>query len=320
VGAAGLGDILARTGPVLAADSAATLPAMTDRPSIGPISLSAKSLVVHLRRDEVIDGPKIHQPLLSEMIEEGLRIVTGAVRTADAWRTLLKPDDVIAIKLNQVGFTELGTSEVFAGALVNSLGEAGFAPDRIILIEAPRRLERELKTRPRPFGWSGGPISFGSGTDELAAVLQEVTAIINVPFLKTHNIAGMTGCLKNLSHALVRHPGRYHAQACSPFVGDIVALPQIRDKLRLNIVNALRAVYKGGPAVGPESTWAHAGLLLSTDPVATDAVGIEILNEQRAKVSLGPVSDTAGQVPHVHAAAQRGVGTDDQDYIQLLQQ
>jgi hypothetical protein len=315
---AGFARLLADAPAVLAADPPTTLPAIGATPSIGPIDPLAKSIVAHVQREEVIDGARVHEALMSEMFDDGLRIITGERVAADAWHKLLKPDDIIGIKFNHVGGDELGTTMPFATRLVAALREAGFPPEHIMLIEAPPRLTRDLKTRPCVFGFSGGPVSFGSGEEELAAVLQEVTAIINVPFLKTHNIAGMTGCLKNLSHALIRRPGKYHANACAPYVGDIVALPAIRKKLRLHLVNALRIVYRGGPAVETEAMWTHAGLIMSTDPVAADAVGIDLLNEYRAKMKLPAIGDEEAHIPHVHAAAQRGLGTDDQDYIRLV--
>lgn len=301
-----------------AADTPATLPAIGTLPSTGPIDASAKSIVAHLQHDEVISGALTQDNLLRDMIEDGVKAVTGAKSAGDGWNRLLKSDDVIGIKFNHVGSDELQTTPAFATQLVASLGQAGFAPERIMLIEVPTPLARALKTRRQVFGFSGPAVSFASGEEELSAVLQEVTAIINVPFLKTHNIAGMTGCLKNLSHALIRRPGKYHANGCAPYVGDIVALPAIRSKLRLHVMNALRAVYRGGPAVDPDNMWTHAGILVSTDPVATDAVGLDLINAQRAEVELPPLGDEDGHIAHVHAAADRGLGTDDQDYIRVV--
>lgn len=312
-------DLVASASALAADGTPSTLPSLGELPNTGPVDADEKSIVAHVRRPEVIDGSRLHETLLGEMIEEGLRIVTGRASGAEAWQSLIKPDDIIGVKFNHVGFDELATSVVLATRLVESLKNAGFPPERILLIEVPERLGRTLKTRPPVFGWSGAPVSFGSGAEELSAVLQEVTALINVPFLKTHNIAGMTGCLKNLSHALVRHPARYHANGCAPYVGDIVALPAIRSKLKVNLVNALRAVYRGGPAVEPEGMWTHAGLIVSTDPVAADAVGLDVINDRRAQAKLPPVGDSEGHVPHVRAAAQRGLGTDDQDYIQRIE-
>jgi uncharacterized Fe-S center protein len=63
--------------------------------------------------------------------------------------------------------------------------------------------------------------------------------------------------------------------------------------------------------------WNHAGLIVSKDPVAADAVGLDIINDERSRRSLPQIGNGAGQIPHIHAAAKLGLGTDDQDYIVL---
>lgn len=299
------------------AGSPTTLPDLTTHPSSPQIDPMVKSIVADLRAREVVADTVINESLLSEMIDEAVRLATRTESAAEGWNRLIKPDEVIGIKFNRIGFETIGTTLPFATQLVESLKRADVPPDRIILIEAPERLTRELKTRPCPTGFSGGKVSFGTGEDELVAVLQEVGAIVNVPFLKTHNIAQMTCCLKNLSHALIRSPKHCHADGCSPFVGNILSLPQIRPKLRLHVVNALRIVLDGGPLPRPDTLWTHAGILASTDPVAADQVAADILNEHRLRRKLRAVGDRDGHIPHVHAAAAIGLGTDDQDYIEI---
>ncbi len=301
------------------APTVSTLPALGSRPTTPPVSEAAKSIVVHLQAEEILTGPRVHPTLAGEMVEEAIKVLTSQPRASDAWHKILKADDTIAIKFNHVGAETLGTSVAFGLQLVESLEQAGFARDRIMLIEAPQELVRHARAKAQIQGWSKPEVSFGSGAEQLAAWLGEVTAIINVPFLKTHNIAGMTGCLKNLSHALVRRPGRYHANGCSPFVADIVALPQVRSKLRLHLMNAIQAVFEGGPEASLQHMWPHHGVLASRDPVATDSVGLDILNERRRVEKLPPIGDAIGRVPHLRAAAERGLGTDDQDYITLLE-
>jgi hypothetical protein len=299
--------------------SATTLPALASRPSSGLIPTTLKSVVADIRAREIVADTVIHETLLREVIDEGVRIaVPGAASASEAWNRILRPDDVVGIKFNRIGQDSINTTAPFAAQLVESLKKADVSPRRIMLIEAPDRLTRELKTRACPTGYSGPKVSFSSGEDELASLLQEATAIVNVPFLKTHNVAEMTGCLKNLSHALIRRPRLCHRNGCAPFVGDILALPQIRPLLRLHIVNALRAVFDGGPLPSPETTWTHSGVLVGTDPVAVDAVGTDILNEVRLKRKLPAIGDRDGRIAHVHAAAARGLGTDDQDYITVV--
>jgi len=297
------------------------LPASQPRasaPSSSPTSTTASTPRVRLvqaQSDRILCGNTVQIRLLRELLEKALVTLTDRKTPADAWRALLGEPRMLGLKFNRVGADRLGSTEPLALALIESLTHAGLQPDRIVLIEVPDTLIRRSRTRAPRFGWSGQPVDFGSGTDRLAAVLEQVSDLINIPFLKTHNIAGFTACLKNLSHAFVKHPARFHANGCSPFIGDIVALPQIRDKLRLHIVNALRIVLDGGPSVRNDCVVPAATLLLSTDGVAADAAALQILNRQRMTRNLPAVGDPTGAVPYLRAAADRGLGTLSPDRI-----
>jgi hypothetical protein len=180
-----------------------------------------------------------------------------------------------------------------------------------VAVEAPDALHSGYGVIRPASGWNRKPTDFGSGSDQLAAILDQVTAVINVPFLKTHNIAGVTCCLKNLSHGLIKHPARFHGSHCSPFIADIVALPQIRKKLRLNLVNALRVVFEGGPQAQDQFTWDAGMILAGRDPVATDTLGLHVLNSQRGILGLPLIKTESGRAVHLTAAASRGLGKGD---------
>jgi len=312
--------------------SATTQDASTSMPSTGPVPASLKSVVTHIQSQYVYDVDKIHTGLLREMLEFGVVeyclakkiLVDEKAVLSDAWKALFQPNDVIGIKLSRLGAKELGTAVPLAVVLVESLNEAGFDSDQIILIEAPDDpAMRKLKTKPQRYGWSDQEVAFGRDDkkyhEKPALVLDDVTALINVPLLKTHNIFGISGCLKNISYPFVRRESRYFKDGGVPYMADIVALPQICKKLKLNIVNALRVVFDGGPAVRPGNTWPHNGLLISRDPVAADQIGIDIIDDERQRRNLPPIADANGRIPHIHDAAQQKLGTDDQDYINLIE-
>jgi len=279
---------------------------------------SDESVVVQVRSDAVFSGELVRPDILGQMLATALWRLTGRERIGDAWHAILRTDDIIGIKFNAVGAADLGTTPIFARTLARSLIEAGWKAKDIVLIEGPDPVAAQLGTTPAPPTWTTEEIDFGSGRDQFAGVLKRITALINVPFLKTHNIAGMTGCLKNLSHALVRRPGRYHGNRCSPYVADIVAAPPIRPKLRLHIVNALRAVFDRGPEVRPTCVWPAATILAAFDPVAADTVGLEILNRQRQLQNLPPLGDDDRPVPYLYAAQRRGLGTATWDHIRVI--
>ncbi len=233
----------------------------------------------------------------------GLREMVGARTAGDAWRTILGPAQRIVLKFNHVGAGVLGTNEPLARALIESLGGADYALNGIAAVEAPETLPAELGLRVPEAGW-GAPIPVGDGVDALAAYLYESDALINVSLLKTHQIAGMSGALKNLSHGLIRHPARYHGHKCSPYVGQVVGNKEVSSRLKINIVNALRLVVRNGPDAARGDVVDCGTLLMAFDPVAVDTVGHELLLSKRHSAGLTDGVD----VPYLTAAAEWGVG------------
>lgn len=258
----------------------------------------------------------IHEEVLRDLIELVVTRLSGEQKPADAWHSFLKPDDTIALKFNRNGAGTIATTSSMLKSLVGSLEDAGFKRSKIVAIEVSDELRSATQTQAPDPGWSKEVHDFGSGSDQLAAWLDQVTAIINVPFLKTHNLAVMTAAMKNISHAVVKHPARYHDNGCSPFIGDIVAMPQVRDKLRLHLVDALRIVFDGGPVPHEDSIWDGGFLIGGTDPVAVDVSGIHLIDRVRKAVGLPLIGETS--VPaYLEAADGRGVGTAEMHKILL---
>lgn len=262
-----------------------------------------RSRVVDTYSRHVLNASVADKIALTELIMHGIQSLTRESDPVRAWQAVLGPAKLIVLKFNSVAAQQINTTDAMARALVDALAAGDYGPDRIALVEAPRHLQAQLKTRDVPRGW-GEAISVGQTRDELANYVYEADAIINVPFLKTHRIAGMTCCLKNLSHALIRHPARYHDNGCSPYVGQIVGAGAITTRLKLNIVNAMRTVINNGPDATERDIYSHGGILLGFDPVATDAVGRDILLRLRRKAGLGGHLD----VPYLEDARDRGVG------------
>lgn len=266
------------------------------------------SRVCQVIAPEVLDGPVVHRALLAEMLEAGLCWQTEQATSSEAWQSLLKPEDVIGLKFNRSGQWMIATTSTLADVLIESLRAAGWSSRQIICIEAPEGTAEKHGTRRGTDGYSSRKTNFGSGADEMARVLDDISALVNIPFIKDHNIAGMTCGLKNLSHGLIKHPARYHDNGCSPYVADIVALPAIRDKLRLTLVDGLRVVFAGGPDASSQTLSDEGCLVLSQDPVAADAVSLDILNDVRKRRNLPPIAMEAESINYLAVAHRRGLG------------
>ncbi len=274
--------------------------------------------VIAVQSRDVVGESSIHKGLLREMLRYGLTSLTSKPTEGEAWSELLSRNDLVGLKFNRSGQGIISTTPAIAEAVIMSLLESGWSPSQLVCIEAPSDSEQTFGTLPAAHGFSRESIDFGSGTDQFAEVLNQVDAIINVPFLKTHNIAGLTACLKNLSHGLIRHPARFHGKGCSPYIADIVAVPRIRSKLRLCLVDALRVVFAEGPVPRPETMAVSGTLLFSTDPVAADTVAFDLLNRVRRQMSLEPIAVKALDVPYLKEAQALGLGAANPYTIQRI--
>jgi hypothetical protein len=274
--------------------------------------------VVRTTSNLVCSGHGIESTLVRDFLEEGLCALTATPNSTDAWHRLLRPDDVILVKCNQSARDTLGTTPPVVDELLRSLVAAGFSLEQIMVLEAGD-LTLLRKTRQPDYRWQGTAVDFGSsGSDTFLAALDQATAIINVPFLKTHVLATMTGCLKNLSHGLIRHPARFHANGCDPAIGQIVASPPIRSKLRLNVVNALRVIFDRGPDARVQDIHCAGTMLFSTDPVAADSVGLGILNSVRSDRGLGPLFADGRSPRQLFTAHRLGLGQCDGSRIETV--
>jgi hypothetical protein len=276
------------------------------------------SRVVRIQNRYVVNGPEVHRALFGEMLDRALTMLTRKPTTAAAWRSILRENDVIGLKFNRSGQDALRTTGVVGDTIIASIVGAGWRADQIVCIEAPPDMESRNGTTPAKSGYAATPTDFGSGSDNLANVLDQVTALIDIPYLKSHNITGLTCCLKNLSHGLIKHPARYHGSGCSPYIADIVGLPQIRNKLRLCLVDATRIVFDKGPEPSAQTVRDEGILMAAFDPVAADSVSTTTLNDARRENDLNPITQPGQCLVYLRDAQQLGLGVVEPNKIDLV--
>jgi uncharacterized protein (DUF362 family) len=159
-------------------------------------------------------------------------------------------------------------------------GTGGVDPKHFLAVD--RRL-------PEPYDELSEPFTLPSRnlTTRLRRLYTEAaTAVVNVSVLKTHFGDGLSAALKNHLGS-VNNPAAYHGwepDRMPRSLPELNALPPLRTKTRLVVIDALRPLYARGPFDDPDYRWDFRGLVVATDPVAADAVGVRILEAQRAKV------------------------------------
>ncbi|MGA4577311.1 hypothetical protein [Limisphaera sp. VF-2] len=117
----------------------------------------------------------------------------------------------------------------------------------------------------------------------------------------------------------VEKPSAYHPDMCAD-LATIWQLPQVRGKVKLNVLVVLTPqFYTAGPHhYERQYTWAYKGLLLSTDPVAVDAVGVKLL-EQKRRAFFGEERSLQELARHVRIADEKHkLGVADLGRIDLV--
>jgi uncharacterized protein (DUF362 family) len=125
--------------------------------------------------------------------------------------------------------------------------------------------------------------------------LLECDVFINVPVLKHHGGAGLTGSMKNLM-GCVWNRQVYHASGLQTCIADFL----YAKKPDLNIVDAYRVVTRNGPRGGSLADVAQLGsLIISPDIVAADTAAFMLVGRKQ------------GEVEYVRLAAAAGFGQMD---------
>jgi uncharacterized protein (DUF362 family) len=308
-----------------------------------PLSIG-KSRVIAIKSSGILRNGKPEQEVVQRMVNEGMFTLTGKKTVADAWRTFFTPEDVVGIKINPIGGVKLSTCPEVVHAIIHGLKAAGVKENNIIIWD---RFSYHLIMAGFPLNkGSSGVRCYGTepttGYDKevyyesfdddyklreedgarslfSTIVTQHVTAIINVPVMKDHGIAGVTLCLKNLAFGSVNNTPRFHPSPyfCDPASAEVCAHPILRNKVRLHIVDALQACFEGGPASMKKWTmWNEERLFFGTDPVAIDRIGLEIIDKKRRENNYASVSQKAR---HIVTAGVNGLGVYDKNNIDFIE-
>lgn len=292
---------------------------------------------VVLVRDPSCLKPKgaLDAAVVRGMLDEAVTRIAGKAKPLDAWKGLFTPRDRVAVKVNTLGRS---THPVVASSIVDCLLAAGLPAGNIMIwdrsIAELRAAGYKIRTaadKVRCLGTDAfrGPglragyepevaTSGSIGSRFSVIVSRFATALINVPVLKDHSIAGLSGALKNFFGA-IHNPNKYHDNFCDPYVADVSAHPWIRKKLRLVVVDATYAQYHGGPGKVPRHLWPMAAVLVGLDPVAVDSVSWYLVDEQRRAKGLKDLAADGRPPKHVLSAEKRSLGVADRKRIEVVE-
>ena len=298
--------------------------------------------VVEAVSKNIWDGDRLNEAAVGELIDQAMMKFTGRASAKEAWRDIVLPDDIVGIKINPLGGPDLSTHPIIVDKIIEGVYGAGVLKKQIIIWD---RFESHLLNAGYPIKQEEGEVQtfasdtvgigyddevfYESGKDSVSRrenestrsrysriVTQQVDVLINVPVLKHHEMAGVSGCLKNLAFGSVDNTRRFHAKPlyCNPAIAEILEHKVLKNKLALNIVDGLVASFDRGPTYHAESTWKYGSLFVSADPVILDVLVLQTVNQKREEMELDSVSKLAN---HINTASGLGLGTNTLDQADL---
>jgi uncharacterized protein (DUF362 family) len=309
------------------ADLAATLPA-------GFTPFTAPGRVVKVKKAGCMEAnglfPKADDA--KEMLRRALEELTGKADLVEAAKLFVAPQDKVCVKVNGIALQNMATNKELVFPFLDAMIAAGVQPSNITVLEQyPGFMQgTRINAKNVPAGVS---VVWHSNNDatmdwrdipgtqrhtKFVRPLTESTALINFALIKDHAICGYTGALKNMTHGCSVNPQDFHDHHASPQIAILSAQDILRTRLRLNIIDGFKLMAHGGPLYKqPQYVVPHEAVYVSTDPVAIDAIGWDLVEKARAGFHLKSLTDEGRPPAYIHAAADLGVGIADPSKITL---
>lgn len=275
----------------------------------------------------------------SRMLERAMTELTGAPDVATAFARFVHPQDKVAIKPNglagRVGATMASNKELVL-AIVKGVIAAGVPAESIVVYEqwesfmaGTRVTDKDLVLDPAfPAGISAvvhknedatmDPIEVGDRKTRFVRAFTEATCVIDVGLVKDHSICGYTGCLKNITHGSIVNPHDFHDHLATPQIAKLYAQDVCQSRVRLHITDAYKFIYDEGPQdQNKKRRVAHESVYVTTDPVAMDVLGWDLVERTRKENGLPSLKDVGREPLYIRVAGDLGLGVFDRNIIRL---
>jgi hypothetical protein len=166
---------------------------------------------------------------LAQLLDRAMQASFDCDSPIEAWKKVVRPGEVVGLKVNCLGGRGNATHPELVEAITERLRQAGIT-EIVIWDRQNSDLERarfkiaEHGSGVRCFGndvlgFEDDLATFGKAGSLLCRTLTQVCdAVINLPVLKDHGIAGVTLALKSMFGA-IHNPNKYHIECRQPLRG-----------------------------------------------------------------------------------------------------
>lgn len=282
--------------------------------------------IVLAQGENLLDAYLADDARVETTFNQGLLALTGKADVAAAWRSLVKTNDIVGIKVFSQAGPLSGTRPAVVAAIVRGLLTTGISASNIVIWDKHAYhlrdagffdLARQLGVRAAGAAETGydektfylpdspvigtlvwGDLEFGKKEDGAGKksfvsklVSQQLTKIISVAPVLSENAAGLCGHFFSLSLGSVDNTRRFESDPDRLAVAlpEVFALPSVGDKVTLLVTDALLGQYQGGPASFVQFSVQLNQLWLGHDPVALDMLALKELVRERRVLNVTPM-------------------------------
>jgi hypothetical protein len=320
--------------------------------------------VVRIHSEKSIDEAteRVDEPTVREIMSRGLCTLTGEKTEREAWGRFFDSKDVVGIKVNCSGAPNIRSTPEVVANIVRNLNALDIPPKNIYIYErfldqllsvhydryVPEGVNIVAVETPRGSLLHYDPETYVEvdffGEDDTRSnmvrlVTERFTKIVNVPNIKDHGAAGVTGCLKNIAYGDFSNVARSHFQAKTntlTFIGTLASTEPLRSKTVLQVMDGLRGVWHGGPfSQDRRFRFYPKQMMFGTDPVAIDHLELDFVEAKRLaegalsvydrsmsninyRRNLNPRQNHYIREPgHIEYASKLGLGVFDKERIHV---
>ncbi len=286
---------------------------------------AAPSRVVRARHGGVWSGDELSPEALGQMLDAAITKLTAQNDAGAAWKALFDPAERIALKVNTIAGSSGWTHVPLVSAITDRLQAAGVPPENIVVYD---RSSQELRGAGFTIKRDGpGPRCYGTDNQNtggfrvvsqpvrLSNILMDCDALINIPIVKQHGMAGYSFALKN-HYGTINNPSAFHyGQELRRGLAEISSLVPIKDKTRLIVGDALTVVLGNNwnqPVQGDS-------IFMGFDPVAHDTLGLQLFSEVLKAQGGDPTWHIKQAGYWLSSGVELGLGTNDLANIEQLE-
>jgi Domain of unknown function (DUF362) len=298
-------------------------------------------VVAQIRSAQCVDDATgaANADVVRDMLARGICTLTGKTAPEAAWRRFFTPEDVVGLKVNCGGYPYCISAYEIVSELVrqlaalgipltniyvyerfqNQVDECNYAahlPEGVHYVAAESANQHADNSGYDPFTYVEADF-FGEDdtrSNMMRLVSEQLTKIINIPNMKDHRAAGVTGCLKNIAYGSFSNVARTHYRGRShtySFVGALAAVEPLRSRTVLQIMDGLRGVWHGGPFARTDKyVFYPKRILIGTDPVAIDRLMRDVIDQKRTEVGALSIFNRSPEKVRMDQATERNQGPD----------